>query len=275
MASMRRVIWSRSDAAASRVASSAPVAARARFCSRSKASLASDNSSAIASAANRTSVTSPACPSSLANSPTLASTYCARLRSRGSCPSAQTMAKSRPLILTTSWVISLVRLEQLVEPAHRRVDAARQRRSDFGNLAVTCCPRCRIRRRFQPSDSPLQPLDGLGKLVHARARLVHLLVLLQRADVGRARHVREKLRPLRPGHLADIKIAARVDGEPVRPEKSGRRGAGMRVAKAGQQLALVVHDADPRAEIGAIAVDPHHRPQFSDIADGLPGVVHV
>ena len=84
-----------------------------------------------------------------------------------------------------------------------------------------------------------------------------------------------ELRPLRPRHLADIEVAARVDGEAVRPEKRGRRGAGMHVAKARQQLALVVDDADPRAEIRAVAVDRLHRAELADIADRVAGIVHV
>src|SRR5438067_6842263 len=100
--------------------------------------------------------------------------------------------------------------------------------------------------------------------------LLHLLVFLQRADMSRPRRV-EELRPLRPRHLADIEIAARINGEAVRTEKRGRGGAGMRVAEARQQLALVIDDADPRPEIRAVAVDPHNRPQFADVANPVAG----
>jgi len=37
----------------------------------------------------------------------------------------------------------------------------------------------------------------------------------------------------------------------------------------------VVDDADPGAEVGAVAVDRLHRPQFADIADRMAGIVHV
>src|SRR4029077_1070019 len=97
------------------------------------------------------------------------------------------------------------------------------------------------------------------------------LVFLQRADIGRTRRLREELRPLRPGHLADIKIAARIDGEAVRPEKGGRCRAGMHVAEARQELALIIDDADPRAQIGAVAVDRLYRAQLADVADRAMG----
>ena len=83
------------------------------------------------------------------------------------------------------------------------------------------------------------------------------------------------MRPLGPRDLADIEIAARIDAEPVRAEKRGRRGAGVHVAKARQQLALVVDDADPRAEVRAVPVDRLHRPEFADIADRVADIVHV
>src|SRR5207248_1950430 len=76
-------------------------------------------------------------------------------------------------------------------------------------------------------------------------------------------------------YLADIEIAARVDGQAMRSEKRCRGGAGMRVAEARQKLSLVIDDADPRPEIGAVAVDTHHRPQFADVANRVPSVVHV
>ena len=61
----------------------------------------------------------------------------------------------------------------------------------------------------------------------------------------------------------------------MRPEKRGRRGAGVHVAKAGQQLALVVDDADAGAEVRTVAVDRLHRSELADIADRVTSVVHV
>src|SRR5712691_2134828 len=85
------------------------------------------------------------------------------------------------------------------------------------------------------------------------------------------RLAREEAWPQGPAHLADIEVAARIDGEAVRPDKRGRFGPGERVADPRQQLALVVDDADPRPEIGVEAVDR----ELADIADRAVRVGHV
>src|SRR5262249_60890908 len=101
---------------------------------------------------------------------------------------------------------------------------------------------------FEPCHGLLEPRQRVGKVAQrpglSPPALMHLLVFLKRPDMRWARHV-EKLRPLRPRHLADIEVAARIDGEPVRPEKGGRRGSGLRIAEARQELALMIDDADP------------------------------
>src|SRR5580704_7574776 len=127
---------------------------------------------------------------------------------------------------------------------------------------------------------PLQPLRfwipaSAGMTRRAVEPSMHPLIFLQRADVSRPRRVRIELRPLRPRDFADIEVAARIDAEPVRPEKRGRRGAGVHVAKARQQLALIVDDADPGPEVRAVAVDRLHRPELADIADRMTGIIHV
>src|ERR1700730_11239605 len=104
---------------------------------------------------------------------------------------------------------------------------------------------------------------------------MHPLIFLQRADVSRPRRVGVELRPLRPRDFAHVEIAARIDAEPVRPEKRGRRGAGVHVAKARQQLALVVDDADARPEVRAVAVDRLHRPELAAVADRVARIIHV
>src|SRR5690348_491024 len=100
---------------------------------------------------------------------------------------------------------------------------------------------------------------------------MHPLILLQRADIGRPRRIRVKLRPLRPGYLADIKVATRVDAQPMWTEECGRCRAGVHVAKARQQVTPVVDDADAGAEVRAVAVDRLHRPELADIADREAG----
>src|ERR1700730_11706055 len=124
-------------------------------------------------------------------------------------------------------------------------------------------------------DDAIFEVASANDLRHSHSPLVHALVFLQRADVRRPRRVRIELRPLRPGYLADIEVATRVDAEPVRTEKCGRRRAGVHVTKARQQLTLVVDDADPGPEVRAVAVDRLHRPEFADIADRVAGIVHV
>src|SRR5216683_721211 len=265
MDSMRSAM-SRMPAAAAPVASPAlPTRERLRSCCT--ISLASDNSSAMSRPAIMIILASPISPKFLANSPILASTYCARRRMRGSCPSAQLRAKSRPLTLTTTWPMSVLPFEQLRELGKRGVDPPGERRGYACRpLVFVGRALCRIRRRFEPRNGRFKPGNRVVEFAHAgslgtagpdrqRARdLMHPLVFLQRADVVRTRRLREELRPLRPRHLADIEVAARVDGESVRPEKGGRRRPGMQIA-------------EPRPEIGAVAVDRLHRTKFADIAD--------
>src|SRR6266851_491734 len=285
MDSMRSAM-SRMPAAAAPVASPG-LPARERLRSCCTISLASDNSSAMTSAARRIRRASPICPKFLANSPILVSTYCARRRMRGSCPSAQLRAKSRPLTLTTTWPMSVLPFEQLRELGKRGVDPPGERRGYACRpLVFVGRALCRIRRRFEPRNGRFKPGNRVVEFAHAgslgtagpdrqRARdLMHPLVFLQRADVVRTRRLREELRPLRPRHLADIEVAARVDGESVRPEKGGRRRPGMQIAEPRQELALIIDDADPRPEVRAMAVDRLHRTKFADIADRAVRIRH-
>src|SRR2546430_6001710 len=49
----------------------------------------------------------------------------------------------------------------------------------------------------------------------------------------------------------------------------------MRVAKTRQQVALIVDDAEPRLEIGAVAVDWLHRAKLADVADRSVRIRHI
>src|SRR5436190_21975345 len=89
------------------------------------------------------------------------------------------------------------------------------------------------------------------------------------------RLARVDLRPSRPRNFADIDVAVRVDGEAVRRQKLAGLGPGRRVAEAADQIALMIDDADPWAEIGNIAADRGRRADFADIADRLMAVRHV
>src|SRR5260221_13853858 len=82
-------------------------------------------------------------------------------------------------------------------------------------------------------------------------------VFLDCPQIVGARLVGKQAGPQGPAHFADVKITAGVGGETVRPKERSRCLAGMRVAEAGQQLALVVDDANPRPEVGAVQIDGH------------------
>src|SRR6266566_2192235 len=155
---------------------------RLRSCCR--ASPASDNSSAMTSAANSSRRSSPAWPSPLVNSVILLSTYCASRRVRVSCPSAQESGKSRPLTLTmTSAISARLLFQEPVELCDRRLDVA----------AVHGVPgRC---GGFEPRHGASEPRQRVGKPAQRLglnpAASMHLLVFLQGADVGGARRVEE------------------------------------------------------------------------------------
>ena len=266
MASIRWAMPWMPLAAASAASPASVSAARARLRSCCSASLASDNSSAMTSAASSSSRASPTWPTLLTNSPTRASTYCASRRMRGSCPSSQVILYGRPLTVTDDLAHLTPSPQAPGRPgrarrrpgrrSRRRRRAAAGFRLGRGRRAVP--PRSPARTGaggFEPRHGAFEAGERLVEPAHprqpppcrARARSAHPLVFLQRADVVGARLVREELRPLRPRHLADIEVAAAVDGQPVRAEKRGRRGPGMHVAEPRQQLALIVDDADPRA----------------------------
>src|SRR4029077_20806005 len=50
---------------------------------------------------------------------------------------------------------------------------------------------------------------------------------------------------------------------------------GVHVAKTRQQITPVVDDADPGAEVRAVAVDRLDRPELANVADRVAGIVHV
>src|SRR5215472_7996371 len=93
--------------------------------------------------------------------------------------------------------------------------------------------------------------------------------------MGRVRPARVDLRPGGPRDLADIDVAMAVDGEPVRRQKPAELGAGRGVAKAADQLALVVDDRDPGPEIGNVAADRGGWADLADVADRLVAIGHV
>src|SRR5262249_2316075 len=63
--------------------------------------------------------------------------------------------------------------------------------------------------------------------------------------------------PIGERHLADIDVAARVDGETVRRNKLAGGEPGMRVAEPRQELAFLGIDADPWTAIRQVDTDRH------------------
>src|SRR5258708_26819657 len=93
----------------------------------------------------------------------------------------------------------------------------------------------------------------------------HLLELLQGAQELRHRHAGVGAGPVGVAHLADIDVALAVDGEAVRRQEAAGLLAGtMLAAQPRDQPALLVDDAEPRANLGVLAVDWHARSQFPD-----------
>src|SRR5205085_8191707 len=136
---------------------------RLRSCCR--ASPASDNSSAMTSAASSSRRISPAWPCPLVNSAILLSTYCASRRVRVSCPSAQESGKSRPLTLTMTSAISAGLLfQEPVELCDRRLDAAGDRSRGRCDLVVAAVRGLPGRRGgFEPCDGAFETRQLLGK----------------------------------------------------------------------------------------------------------------
>src|SRR3954449_6699411 len=84
-----------------------------------------------------------------------------------------------------------------------------------------------------------------------------------------SRRVRIDLRPRSPRDLADIDIAVRVDGESMRGQEFAELGPRWRVAKAADQLSLIINDADPRSEVGDVTANRGGGANLADIEDRL------
>src|SRR5919107_427719 len=79
-----------------------------------------------------------------------------------------------------------------------------------------------------------------------------------------------------PGNLADIDIAARIYGNPVRRDELTRCFARMDITEPRQEVACFVIDIHPMPEIRRILIHRISRPQFADIAEWiLASAVHV
>src|SRR3954449_3024342 len=90
-----------------------------------------------------------------------------------------------------------------------------------------------------------------------------------------SRRVRINLRPRSPRDLADIDIAVRVDGESMRGQELAELGPRWCLAKAADQLSLMINDADPRSEVGDVAANRGGGADLADIEDRLVPIWHA
>src|SRR5690242_16589826 len=90
---------------------------------------------------------------------------------------------------------------------------------------------------------------------------------MQRAQIVRPWLVLERLRPVRPRHLANIEVAVRIHGQPVRREEFRRAHAWPHSTQPGDALAGMVDDRHAWSEIWNVAADRLHCPKLADIAD--------
>ena len=87
-----------------------------------------------------------------------------------------------------------------------------------------------------------------------------------------SRRVGIDLRPGCPRYLADIDIASRVDSESMRRQELSELGSGRCLTKPADQLALIIDNADARAEVGDITADRGRRADLADIKDRFVAV---
>src|SRR5215212_3971916 len=67
----------------------------------------------------------------------------------------------------------------------------------------------------------------------------------------------------------------RVDGESMRGQELAELGPRWRVAKAADQLSLMINDTDPRPEVGDVAANRGGGADLADIEDRLVSIRHA
>src|SRR5260370_31133311 len=95
-------------------------------------------------------------------------------------------------------------------------------------------------------------------------RLIHLDQFLQAAEVRRQLLAlgADAAAPIGERDFADIDIAARVDGQPVRRDELTGVEPGMGMTEPRPELALARITADPRAAIPHVQIDRHYGPDI-------------
>src|SRR6266567_7555465 len=130
------------------------------------------------------------------------------------------------------------------------------------------------RAAARPSRRPPRGLlrmteGGTGSAIYRRSHRAsaHLHQLLQAPEAGRdlLAFGADAAAPIGEADFADVDVAARIDGEPVRRDELAGFEPGMGVAEPGQQFALMGVDADPRPAIRDVDVDRHVGADLADI----------
>src|SRR5438093_13100821 len=104
------------------------------------------------------------------------------------------------------------------------------------------------------------PHSVCGKMAPTFMASAHLDELLQASQPGRVGLALVAIAPVGERHFADVDVAMRVDGQPVRRHELARLEPGRALAQSRQHLPLLTADADPRPDVGRLAVDPHAAP---------------
>src|SRR4051794_35000874 len=94
---------------------------------------------------------------------------------------------------------------------------------------------------------------------------LQLLQTSRRAHRGRHLLIRKAGLPVGDADLADIDVAPGIQRDAVRRQEFSARNARARLAAEPRDaVAFRVHDREPRAEIGHLAVDGQARTEFPD-----------
>src|SRR6266700_2612282 len=130
------------------------------------------------------------------------------------------------------------------------------------------------RAAARPSRRPPRGLlrmteGGTGSAIYRRSHRAsaHLHQLLQAPEAGRylLAPCADAAAPIGEADFADVDVAARIDGEPVRRDELAGLEPGMGVTEPGQEFALMGVDADPGPAIRDVDVARHIGADLADI----------
>src|SRR5213594_1317855 len=118
------------------------------------------------------------------------------------------------------------------------------------------------------------PHSVWGKIAPTFMVSAYLDELLQASQPGRVGLALVAIAPVGERHFADVDVAMRVDGQPVRRHELARLEPGRALAQPRQHLALVTVDADPRPDVGHVVVDAHAAADLADVEAALRAGLH-